>query len=738
MTRLISSPNRRILRDTTCLPLLALCGIMISPAFGQQVPEQLTEPATNGEAIVLDPIVLEALRQSQPVAAVPNAVTIIDEQNLDDELAVAGDMSTILGNMVPGYSPSRQKLTNSGEALRGRSPLYLVDGVPQSNPLRDSSRDGQTIDPDLLERVEVVNGSSSIQGMGALGGIINLQTRDLAKSETWEGLYRLRVTAPDNMEKEGFSYKGVYMAGRKYGDLDVTFGITAEKSGIYYDGADNIVGLDWSQGDMADSLSRDFFLKAGYAFGDDQRLQLMVNDYRSRGDGDYKAVIGDRETNRYASATKGRPEGDTPANDVTTVSLDYTDDDLYGGQLRAQLFYQDFSALFGGGQLERFQDPAIAPIGELFDQSQNNSRKRGLKLTYGHSNLGIPGFSAVVGLDVLRDDSRQTLAQTGRVWVPEMEYTNWAPFVHFDQELLDGRLTLSGGLRYENARLDVDDYTTLYTAGGGVRVKGGSPEFSEVLPDLGATFKLSDSLTAYASYSQGFTMPDVGRVLRGIGESGQDVDDLIKLEPVIADNREIGVDYNDGRLSLHAAYFWSDSDLGERIEEINGLYFTTRERTEIEGFELSAAYDMSDSLRIGGLYSRPRGRYDSDGDDSVDTDLGGNNMSPDRLNLFAEWNGTAELPKIGTTPLTGRVQASHFFDRDFDGPAAPEGQDFDGHTLVSLSLGAQTQIGDFTLGIDNLLDEEYVTYYSQTVTTKDDRFFAGRGRTFTMTYENRF
>jgi len=69
-----------------------------------------------------------------------------------------------------------KKLSGFGETLRGRSPLYLVDGVPQSTPLRDDSRDGYTIDPFFIDRVEVIFGSNAIQGIGATGGVVNYVT----------------------------------------------------------------------------------------------------------------------------------------------------------------------------------------------------------------------------------------------------------------------------------------------------------------------------------------------------------------------------------------------------------------------------------------------------------------------------------------------------------------------------------------------------------------------------------
>jgi iron complex outermembrane receptor protein len=42
---------------------------------------------------------------------------------------------------------------------------------------RDSSRQLNSISPNMIERVEVVSGASSIYGAGATGGIINIITK---------------------------------------------------------------------------------------------------------------------------------------------------------------------------------------------------------------------------------------------------------------------------------------------------------------------------------------------------------------------------------------------------------------------------------------------------------------------------------------------------------------------------------------------------------------------------------
>src|SRR3546814_12151259 len=92
-----------------------------------------------------------------------------------------------------------------------------------------------------------------------------------------------------------------------------------------------------------------------------------------------------------------------------------------------------------------FQDPTIAPVGTLFDQSALSSEKYCAKLTYAWQDVILPGLQLVTGVDYLRDKTFQELAQTDRLWVPEMIYKGWASFIQLEQMLLDERIRVSGG-----------------------------------------------------------------------------------------------------------------------------------------------------------------------------------------------------------------------------------------------------------------------------------------------------
>lgn len=78
-----------------------------------------------------------------------------------------------------------------------------------------------------------------------------------------------------------------------------------------------------------------------------------------------------------------------------------------------------------------------------------------------------------------------------------------------------------------------------------------------------------------------------------------------------------------------------------------------------------------------------------------------------------------------------RLTMRRYFARSFDGQDPRN--DFGGYTLFDALLGYRIGSHRVLLGIQNLTDKQYVTYYSDTQGPTDNlRFFAGRGRTFTL------
>src|SRR3546814_1296209 len=115
---------------------------------------------------------------------------------------------------------------------------------------------------------------------------------------------------------------------------------------------------------------------------------MHISDWSSDGCSSELSVPVDRDAGIPVTSRRGAPEGEPALNDVLTMSLDYTHRDLLGGTFTSQLYRQDFKATYGGDRFAIFQDPAIAPVGTLFDQSQNRSEKLGVRFTQRYTAIG--------------------------------------------------------------------------------------------------------------------------------------------------------------------------------------------------------------------------------------------------------------------------------------------------------------------------------------------------------------
>ena len=697
--------------------------LLVSALLLAASPAVLAQDATD-----LDRVVVSASTSRLPnsEAALPNTITVIDEAELQQQLAVTQDLSQVLANLIPAFAPSRQKMTSAGESVRGRQPLYMVDGVPQSTPLRDGSRDAHTIDPAMIERIEVIHGANALQGIGASGGIINIITKR-APREDGARFHEVAIGASTAMPREddGAGYRASYLFGTAQGALDFVGGLSYAQEGLYYDADGNPIAPEPVQGDLMDANSRNLFAKAGWAIDDQRRLQLTASHYRLEGEGHYAVVDGDYRLGVPATATRGDQPLEPPRNDSRSASLDFRDHDLAGGQFQGQLFWTRFEGRYGSNAYVDFFNTGSDEV--WYDQSQINAEKLGGKFTWSRGYIADLPLRLTLGLDLIRDTTEQRQLASDLGWVPPTTYQSLSPLLQAEYRL--GPLLFTGGVRHERAKLEVDDFVTLPQYGA-QSVQGGSPDFSETLPNFGVVWEATAALSFYASYAEGYSVADIGRVLRAVDEPGQSVDTLVSLTPVIADNREVGLDYDDGRWLVHLAAYRSDSDFGSRLafNTATGSYEVKREATEIEGFEGSVGFRVNDAARVGLAYAQADGRYDSNADGVLDSDLPGANISPDRMTAYwqHQW-----LPGLST-----RVQASHSEDRAFETRGVVDSR-FEGYTTFDLQANVGLPVGTLAVGIENVFDRQYITYFSQTTPANDD-YVAGRGRVFSASWTHRF
>jgi iron complex outermembrane receptor protein len=573
-------------------------------------------------------------------------------------------------------------------------------------------------------------------GLGASGGIINIITRKNADIEGVQQHVNTSITSADNFEGDSLEYKLGYSIAAKKDAFDVLASVQLKESGLYYDADGDKIGVSETHGDLMDSSQQDYFVKLGYDINESERLELLANYYQIENSGDYVNVPGDRDAGIGATTKKGDPLGDPNKNLTTNVAITYSNSDLAGGILATQLYYQEREAQYGSTATnDSFQDITIGPVGTLYDQSSIKSNRTGIRSTYDKINLADTGINVVAGFDIMQLTAYQEMIQTGRKWVPEIDLLTYAPFVQLERQFFE-KLTLSSGLRYETSEVSVDDYTTLAYYGGrdgatpGNDVDGGKDNSSESLLNFGAIYAVTDELSLYTSYAEGFALPSIGSILRGIEESNVDVDTLVDIKPVISENYEIGFNYNSADWHAQLSYFQSDSKLGTTlVQDETGSYKVKRQKTQVKGYELQLSYWLNHAVEVGGYYSQLIGRTDSTGNGRLDSDLLSRDISPDKLSTFvnADLSDTVKL----------NVQANHYFDRSFSGPGAESAGalDFESYSIVDLSVAWILPKGTLTSSVGNLLGEQYFDYYAQTNNASaTTNYMAGRGRTLTLGY----
>lgn len=662
---------------------------------------------TTAEAEALQ-IVVSATRTEEAVTDIPRSVTVIEREQIEQQTQVSRGLGDILGQLVPGLAPTTGSASQFGQGLRGRNVLVLIDSVPQTTN-RSAFRDLQTIDPSAIDRVEVIQGPTAIYGDGATGGVINIITRGPAA----EGVVRrtrLGITTDFDNVSDSFGATVEQYVGGRVDDTDYAFTVSYDYAGGFFDALGDRIPADPNgQGGLSDTGSLNILGKIGVDFAKNQRLQLTVNHYEATQTTDFAvdpsiAAIAGRQRSRAIAGL----DLDTPqTSNNTLLSLDYSHSNVLNGDLKGQIYYRDYLTRFFP-----FDGRTVASLGNAIFQSEVNSVEWGGRLQFDTPLAADDTLRLLWGADYNNERTAQPVnifdpapfdasgglvyRTTGqRTWVPPLNQDSLGLFAQLNWQASD-RITLLGGIRHERVGLTVNDFTTL----AGNAVQGGDLAYDATLFNLGGVVNLTDNIGVFANFAQGFSLADVGLVLRN-APAGFSVATL-RPEAQRVNHYEVGVRGNWEGLQASLAGFYNSSELGTTFTAPGEIL---RAPERIYGVEATVDAQLSQSWLLGGTLSWSEGSIDR-ANTGTYTPLDGFRIAPLKLTAYVENQ---------TTPgWRNRLQALYSGDRDVFANDSIFGQRAVS-SYFTVDYISQLNVGPGTLeiGIANLLNTDYFPVVSQ-------------------------
>lgn len=703
------------------LPAAIAVQLALNPALAQEAQEAQEK---------IERITVTGSRIVESFDEVPASITIIDRDTIETNLHVSSELQSLLALAVPGMAPSTGSSSNFGQTLRGRNMLIMIDGVPQDTPLRNGALGIRTLDPASIERIEVLNGATSVWGNGAAGGVINYITKK-PNDQTTVSLTQAFKTSLVKTD-DTLGYRSVLSVNGSEGALGFVATLAQEKYGVQRDAEGDILGLQYG---LSDSKQRDAFFKLSYDLTDSQYLQLTYNYYDSDQDAAYKDVPGNIDLGEKTYAVPlatgdqqlGAPQG--PEGNYNVMAKYHNDALFANTSLTVDAYQQKIDNVF-------FWSPSLGnpDAGYAGGQSAILSEKQGFRSVF-TSDFDIGGVYAtfIYGIDLLNDVTSQPLLD-GRIWVPEMDMSSKAGFLQTKWELAQD-WTLKAGVRREDISVKVDDYETLRlcrnanTCSTPMQVSGGDMDYAATTYNVGLRYRYSDAFSPFASYSEGYEVPDLGLLLRTATVSDLS---LIENEASIIKNYEIGFSSQLQDLFFTAALYRSTSDLGTRsvYDPTSGLYRPARAPQKIWGFEATAEYTLSDEWSMQAAYGYTEGK-----DTENDMYLGARQISAPKLTSAVNYTPSQELQVT--------LHWLHVFSRDrfepneqgfYSGDQGP----IESYDVVNLSASYQLDNWELFGGIENLFNADYFPARSQALRYGTGYSVKGVGATLSLGATYRF
>lgn len=642
------------------------------------------------DSVEMASVVITAYRSRKAAEDIPQRVDRIDRQTIEDYPATNTDN---LLKMIPGINVNRSWgifSRNASVTMRGMPGssrnLILLDGIPL-NKTAGGTVNWHLVTPEEIDRIEVVKGpGSTLYGNNAMGGVINIMTRQPQK------------------KLSGFAEAGYGTYNTVKGQFNVGGNNVKESRGVYWR-----IGSFYRQGDgyllepgeISDSINVDAYLKEGnangligYQLSGNSKLEL---DYRY-----YKDIRG--------SGVKVYEE-DGSFESFTNNNLRLSYEGIAGKlKLNTKVFYLK--------EAYYRQSENVNATGEykLVD-TETDKDDYGLWFTlsgaFGRSHRVTAGLDLKNGsLDnhEIYRTSTDDITTRGNLFFS-------AVFLQDEIWLKEGKFRIVAGLRLDhasfyNGTLDVVDPTGKTGFPGPVSEKFAGSAWIQLSPRVAFNYSVSPALRIYVSASKGFMPPRLDdlagsrKIRRGFKAANPD------LMPEILKSYEYGMDLLvSGKLRLKPSLFYSRGDdfqylvaTGDYIDSGSDDPVPVYQRrniskVEVAGGELGVEYPLRENMHFTAAYTYNHSKI-LDYKSSGEVDLSGNTLNEVPANIF--YLGWTWRNRILDLMIDFSFTDEQWYDEE-------NTEMIESYSVINLRLSRSIAKGlRAALDIQDLFDEQYI------------------------------
>lgn len=696
-------------------PLRCSVLICLFAAFARPIG---AEEARQDDAETLQAVVVTANRVESTIASIPGTVQVIDEAEIRNQSGAGRRLADILGQLVPGMTPSSGGMSNFGQTLRGRTMLVLIDGVSQ-NGIRDNARQLNSISPDSIERIEVLSGATSVYGAGATGGIINIITK---RNQGQELAFtsKLGITADNRLNRNGFAYEGFQSATGHKGPLDWYVSGAYTQRNDQFDARGQRIPQDTSQGSNMDTDTYDLQGRFGYTLDDSKKVTLGLQSYKDKQD---TAYTKDLSNTSEAVAIRGLQLGEQPSTQNRAANLNYTDQNFFNQSLSIEGYWRKFEGLF-------FPDVVRGFAGVSATDSTTTVYGLRTAINTALPAIGVATGNLVWGADFSHELGRQRADQyaidglnyskTGITYElgPDLETTARALFAQMVWDV--GDWTLRSGIRQEWIKSKVHDsiaYGEIVQTGNRATLPGGALKYDATLYNLGAVYHFTGQQDVFANFSQGFSLPDIQRFLRDVS-STYDIQNL-NTQALKVNSYEIGWRGDWYPVQAQVAAYYNASGMTQFYDAQDRVLRLISQKERVRGIESSLNGYINSNWSAGGSYAWTKGQTQQNGQW---IDLPATRIAPAKTTLFTAYNrGDYGLRLQG-------VQLANYDAAFKDG----NGRRTAGYTLFDLIARLNLPQGRLEGSIHNLANRRYQALMMQA--NGQAPILNAQGRSFSLAY----